>query len=787
MAFGLTGSRRAANGLPLLALPLLLLASGGEILAQEPGPGGCTLPLPVPDGAAIAIVQQPTQRGLGLKITWPDLDPSASTCRALVDTGGLGVTVTLSGTYLDRYDRRLQFQFPATGAIGDTTRNRVLCRWNNLGPLTGTIGGEINCSNTSGLWLGDNSGWRQHNTGLPINLAYTNLLDLSISADGTLLCALSAGDPNNLESNPRGVFLAPAGGAWTEIAPATFGRSRALARVAMHPEQSGRFAVGTTAHGVFITSDGGQTFQQWTSNLDASFSPMPVNFQVTALLWRPNRLYVALRDFGLFVSSDNGASFTRLANLTIPGEGGAPLIPRVRSLAADLAGDRLVAGLTSLVYPASNGIYESRDAGQTWQSLNDNFQGLPDGGVADPGAAKTVLSLHADGQDLVMGTERSGIWASDDGGATWYEAEAPFANDDYPIRPSVWSLTRHEGQLIAQVQGHGLHRSSDGGRSWTALAVQPFNKLGRRVVSTPDGLALAAAGGGIYQPGSPFTISSTILSSLTPDPVWQNVEFGLSLAFGPGTVTVEPSNPSSSTFGLIAQKFQGWAIWRSLGGSPDDLVMIGRYDLNNPETCIEGDCWDDFYLVKPGCFGERLAACFDFSQPGQVSFYDENVFNGFLYYYAVTPYDYGDISLLASPANLTATMIFPARYPDDPLSAIGGGNRIGYQVNLAAQPALDGDEIYVYPNPLRAGSGIAGGEGELVVWTNLPPESRIQVFTLAGDRIAELPRPDRPQEGGNLYWITRNDDNRLLASGIYMWRVIMPQRGDFWGKLVIIR
>jgi hypothetical protein len=192
-------------------------------------------------------------------------------------------------------------------------------------------------------------------------------------------------------------------------------------------------------------------------------------------------------------------------------------------------------------------------------------------------------------------------------------------------------------------------------------------------------------------------------------------------------------------------------------------------------------------VLLPNCFSERRAACFDTTVPGQVSFYDGEVFNGFSYYYSVTPFDYGDVSIVVDPLSLSTPMIFPARFPRDPDAAVEGpGNRQIVQVNLAAAPAVDGDEIYAYPNPLRLGAGIVGGEGEEVIWTNLPPDSQIQIFTLAGDEIAELPRDGRPQEGANMYWVARNADNRLLASGIYMWRVIMPERGDFWGKLVII-
>ncbi len=41
------------------------------------------------------------------------------------------------------------------------------------------------------------------------------------------------------------------------------------------------------------------------------------------------------------------------------------------------------------------------------------------------------------------------------------------------------------------------------------------------------------------------------------------------------------------------------------------------------------------------------------------------------------------------------------------------------------------------------------------------------MFTLAGDEIATLPSDNVPQEGGNIYWTTRNDDNK--RAGIYIW------------------
>ena len=409
----------------------------------------------------------------------------------------------------------------------------------------------------------------------------------------------------------------------------------------------------------------------------------------------------------------------------------------------------------------------------------------------------SVYTDPADPDHVVMGTLAQGMWQTLDGGTTWQESLTPFISEtQFTTKPQVTDIIAHDGELLAMAVGRdtaglgvGLIASADGGATWDTVPGQPANRNGRRLVSVDGELMRPSYGGGIYTPDTLLPITETILAAAT-DAEYRDLEFGLSIAFGPGGVVLEDANGDGALdplpFNLVAQDYQGWIVWRSERGSPDDMAMIGRYDKNNPETCIEGFCGDDNFALLPNCFSERRAACFDFSTPGQVSFYDPDVYNGFTYYYSVTTFDYGNVSLVVDPSGLANPLVFPARFPDDP-QAEGEGNRQSFQVNLEAAPAEDGDEIYVYPNPLRLGAGIAGGEGEEVIWTNLPPQSKIQVFTIAGDRVADLPEPGSPQQGANIYWVARNDDERLLASGIYIWRAIMPERGDYWGKLVIIR
>ncbi len=131
-------------------------------------------------------------------------------------------------------------------------------------------------------------------------------------------------------------------------------------------------------------------------------------------------------------------------------------------------------------------------------------------------------------------------------------------------------------------------------------------------------------------------------------------------------------------------------------------------------------------------------------------------------------------------------MVFSPRWQDDALSPFhGDGNRTYVQVNLAAAPASEGEEIYVYPNPLRLGGGLDYADDPTVVWTNLPPSSRVRVYTTAGDDVVDL-GPDN-QVGGQIRWLTRNRAKDPVAPGVYLYKVEMPDREPYWGRLVIIR
>lgn len=436
-----------------------------------------------------------------------------------------------------------------------------------------------------------------------------------------------------------------------------------------------------------------------------------------------------------------------------------------------------------------HGTMESDDGGYTWHPLRGDLivpsEEVEGAWVYD---AISVAIDPSDSDTILMAVRQRGLYRTTDDGLTWQEVAGE--NVSGTVQPSnlaalvnidVLADPDQPGRMYALEDRWSLLYSDDHGATWDHFGDQPVLSKAQVLMLAADGsgdLQVGTWGGGIYVPDTPLDLTSTY-NSTTDSALRTTLDLGLSVAFTAGAVT-----PADSLY-LKCQTFQGWAVWRATGREREDLTLLGLYDRVNPESCIEGYCGDESYDLVPQCFISKRAACFDFDTPDTVRFFDDEVYNGFEYYYAVTSFDYGSTAL-TTPQNNSKAMVFSARWDGDGASPFpGDGNAMVYELNLAAAPATGGGEIYVFPNPLRPREGFSGSEGQQVVFTNLPPESRIQVFTVAGDKVIEL-GPDLQTEG-NIHWDCRNEKGNELAGGVFLYKVIMPERSDFWGKLVIIR
>ena len=739
----------------------------------------------------------------GNYIHWEPPAPEVATCATIRNQDLLPLPVELTGTYLDQVDREISFFAPQGGDVGSTVRNRLIINWSNIHvSRSGSVEGQINLSNSGGVlrFRDASNTWQQLNAGMPRYLPSTDILAVAQSYQDPdhLLLHLGSQGVANPTGNTLGLWERQDSSGWSRVAQGQFPDGLVITNLAFSPDSDQAYAVGTLRQGLFVTNDGGATFTQWARNLGPSIPDPPTNYEVTAVTWEAGgTLYVSVRTFGLFVSRDGGISFEVLPNLKVRQDLQNPVSPLVFPLVNQILVDPADADHI-LVAINNHALYHSTDAGASWNAMTGDWIRATDPNWRHSGVA--VDLDPRDGQTVLVGTSQKGIWLTNDGGATWQRV----AEDVYPQEESLTKPVRslffepnRAGGVLVFIDKIGILASDDAGGNWYMHDQQPRNVNGTELHPQTTGsgdLLLASYAGGIYTAGTAIPLSETITSSNIGA-----LDLGLFVTFGEGTV------PAQMYFEIVCQDFQGYAVWRSDGTDPFNMQLIGLYDKTNPETCIEGFCGDQNYNITPNCYNEKRAACFDFDPPGGgVEFFDDTIYNGFTYFYAVSTFDYLNTAGV-EPTALDQDLLFSPRYPSrytdaqtgvppeeeplepkDPDSPFWGrGNLVPYQVNLASLPAEDGPEIYVFPNPLRGDVGFPGQEGNEVVFTNLPPESRVQVFTSDGDIVADL-GPDL-QTGANIYWTTVNESQEMLASGIYLWKVTMQSRGDFWGKLIIIR
>ncbi|EAQ04256.1 hypothetical protein OB2597_08939 [Pseudooceanicola batsensis HTCC2597] len=125
----------------------------------------------------------------------------------------------------------------------------------------------------------------------------------------------------------------------------------------------------------------------------------------------------------------------------------------------------------------------SRDGGESWEKL-EALTHHPSAGSWNPGAAglvlHTIVSTPHDPAKLWVGISAAGVFASEDGGASWERRNrlanaGACADHAHPAGPSggeighcVHNMVRAagEGDLLYQQNHHGVWRSRDGGRNW---------------------------------------------------------------------------------------------------------------------------------------------------------------------------------------------------------------------------------------------------------------------------------------------------------------------------------
>jgi len=220
-----------------------------------------------------------------------------------------------------------------------------------------------------------------------------------------------------------------------------------------------------------------------------------------------------------------------------------------------------------------DGVYKSLDGGRSWVNMGLKTSEHIGSIVIDP-RDSDVVYVAAQGPLWSAGGER-GVYKTSDGGASW---EAVLTVDEYtganellmhPHSPdlllaSTWQRHRQVWTLIDGGPGSGVHRSSDGGASWSKItAGLPGGDMGR------IGLAFA--------PSAPDTVYAIIEADGKSQGLYRSTDFGVSwekrsdhVAGSPqyyNELIVDPHNPdrlySMDTFMQVSE--DGGKTWSMVG------------------------------------------------------------------------------------------------------------------------------------------------------------------------------------------------------------------------------
>ena len=228
-------------------------------------------------------------------------------------------------------------------------------------------------------------------------------------------------------------------------------------------------------------------------------------------------------------------------------------------------------------------------------------------------------------------------------------------------------------------------------------------------------------------------------------PVSPNV----TLEKGDGVIKISWNDQSENSADPLSGEvdFEGYRIYRSLDKT--NWTLLGDFDLVNnigQNTGLPVKNAGDLY-----------------------EYVDEDVTNGFVYYYTVAAYDRGSAGL----SSLETGKVSNIFAEPGPLPTVG----------------IEKDKIRVVPNPfvVKAPWDFTPTQEnpseERIQFQNVPKGSKITVFNLAGDEIITL-----KQSGNDGYvnWDLITKNTQKVVSGLYLY-VVESGNDSFIDKFVIVR
>lgn len=419
--------------------------------------------------------------------------------------------------------------------------------------------------------------WSNRSTGLP-----TSIPDFPLPP-GINRLAVDPADADVLYAEVDGVGLyrtTDGGGLWEPVAPPTENAPPLVFPVVLATSPTTLVAVeGFTA---FRSTDGGASWTPSTRSPGGLGSGFATGFFADPS--DPDTLYLSA--FGVYRSLDAGGTFA------YSGTGLDKAI--VHALAP-------VAGAPGSFLAATEGIGVQRtdDGGESWQVANDGVVGQT-----------LQLAPHPSDGDVFYLIAGGRLWKTTNGAVSWAASDAgiPYGANSLALDPSS-PATVYTGVTWWATGESTVHRSADGGATWTGsalpagagslrrLAVDPTN--GDRVYAgTSDGLFRSSDGGQTWQQlypdyvydvvvtadGDAYVAGDSVVLRFGPtSPAPASVSSGLAdIVRTLAEDAADPETLYAGTTNGVYQSVDGGGRWAKLTTEGLDSALIGDVSVVGP-------------------------------------------------------------------------------------------------------------------------------------------------------------------------------------------------------------
>jgi photosystem II stability/assembly factor-like uncharacterized protein len=276
----------------------------------------------------------------------------------------------------------------------------------------------------------------------------------------------------------------------------------------------------------------------------------------------PNTVYIGGAQGGVWKTVDGGLSWMPLTD--------DQCSLAMGSIAIDPADPDIVyAGTGELHFSADSyygcGVLRSTDGGLTWTRLGANVFGSATGGARISRVIVDIATAGSTTATTVFAAASNGFWISRNSGLTWTQTLAGTITDLQADAKGTTTLYAAVGTPSTNA-ANGVHKSADGGTTWTRLTGFPDSDVGRIALATSPntaGIAYAAVQNGFGGAGPDGSLLG----------IWRTLDGGDTWTERDATqascsrqcwydfvIAVDPANDSTVWFG-------GVPLFRSTNGA----------------------------------------------------------------------------------------------------------------------------------------------------------------------------------------------------------------------------